>query len=439
MINIFDYYTQASWDLHYSLLKAGYTHPTIVLNDDGFLPDDVTSPYRFFSGFEYGKGKPLYFNQVPVPDFWEIMGTGSEGSIHHYQDKKGTIHYASPAHKRHVRAVDWYDDKGCLRVTDRYNSNGQRFSQTTYNRDGQATITSYFNDKQQEYLTENHVTSDHLLNWQGKTYFFKSKIEWFHFYLKEAGFSLDCIFYNSLGLSFLTTYYLGGQGNDILFWSEPITDNIPGNMQLLLNSPSRQTKILVQSPDAYQRMQALLTEKQKGKVTLLGYNYFFKRQNTGNKQMLTLTNSDQVEQLETLLQAHPDWHFHVGAITEMSNRLMDLSKYHNLSLYPNISTTMVDKLYQTCDVYLDINHGNEILSAVRTAFNHNLVILGFMNTLHRPSYTAMKHRFDPSQLQQLSQQLVELANRPEAFSEALMRQYEIAGLAKEIDYKAKIQ
>ena len=49
MINIFDNYHFNSQLLHRSLKLAGYQHLTICLEDDGFLPDDVTSPYQFFA------------------------------------------------------------------------------------------------------------------------------------------------------------------------------------------------------------------------------------------------------------------------------------------------------------------------------------------------------------------------------------------------------
>ena len=45
MINLFEDYSQGSWDLHYSLIVAGYVNTTVCLSDDGFLPSDVTSPY----------------------------------------------------------------------------------------------------------------------------------------------------------------------------------------------------------------------------------------------------------------------------------------------------------------------------------------------------------------------------------------------------------
>ena len=48
MINLFEDYSQGSWDLHYSLIVAGYVNTTVCLSDNGFLPSDVTSPYLFF-------------------------------------------------------------------------------------------------------------------------------------------------------------------------------------------------------------------------------------------------------------------------------------------------------------------------------------------------------------------------------------------------------
>lgn len=52
MINLFESYSQGSWDLHYSLIVAGYANTTVCLSDDGFLPSDVTSPYLYFTGFD---------------------------------------------------------------------------------------------------------------------------------------------------------------------------------------------------------------------------------------------------------------------------------------------------------------------------------------------------------------------------------------------------
>ena len=47
---LFDNYGQESQSLHTSLKMAGYNCPAVVIEDEGFLPDDVVSVYGFFLG-----------------------------------------------------------------------------------------------------------------------------------------------------------------------------------------------------------------------------------------------------------------------------------------------------------------------------------------------------------------------------------------------------
>ena len=297
--------------------------------------------------------------------------------------------------------MDWYDRQGRLRVTDRYHRSGKLFGQTTYNEQGQAIFTTYLAPNQAEVLVENHVTGDITLNWQGKVYIFKTKHEFVRFYFKAADLELDRIFFNSLGLPFLTTYYLEDAGQDILFWQEPIGDEIPGNMQILLNGSPRPTKIIVQDYAAYEKLMALASPEQQAKIDFLGFIYPFVRRNQGQANALILTNSDQLEQIDRLVTQLPGLHFHIGALTEMSSRLMDLAKYDNVSLYPNITQSAVDYLAKTCDYYLDINHYGEILSAVRMAFENHMLILAFSNTRHNASYIAPSLTFAPDQVAEM--------------------------------------
>ena len=76
MIQLFDVYNQESQDLHYSLTAAGLSDVTVVIEPDGFLPDGVVSPFTYYLG--YDSGKPLYFNQVPVPGVEKITKKSSD-------------------------------------------------------------------------------------------------------------------------------------------------------------------------------------------------------------------------------------------------------------------------------------------------------------------------------------------------------------------------
>ncbi len=77
----------------------------------------------------------------------------------------------------------------------------------------------------------------------------------------------------------------------------------------------------------------------------------------------------------------------------MSERLSAFGRYPNVKLYPTVKKPVADRLFDTCDLYFDINYGREILSAVKRAFLNNMLILAFEGTQHRRRYTADAHVF----------------------------------------------
>ena len=182
----------------------------------------------------------------------------------------------------------------------------------------------------------------------------------------------------------------------------------------------------------------MISPQQASHVAFLGFMYPFARQNHFQNHALILTNSDQVEHLESIVSEVPTMHYHVGAITEMSSRLMDLAKYSNVSLYPNITTEQVKRLYQEADFYLDINHQNEILSATRAAFENNMLILAFTNTSHGSEYTAPSNIFSPMDAGHFKQTLHEALGNHEFFRHLLDRQREHARVATPEDYQQVI-
>lgn len=395
MIRLFDWLNQDSVDLHFSLEEAGFHGVTVLINDDGCLPDGVTSPYSFFCEMETGNKKPLYFNRLQVPEYWQITGTNTKGEIWNYSEKKADIYYHEPKHLRLVKTVDWLDTSGKVAWSDHYNQYGWLFAQTHFDDQQRAVMRTYLNQQGQEVLTEYLLTGDSLLNWQGGTYYFKKKVDFFHFYFQQAGLDTSRIWYNSLGLPFLISYYLQEDGQDILFWQEGIKEEIPGNMKLILSNRTRRTrKVIVQQAPAYQKLLSLVNEEEKESLAYLGYMYPVQRENQGRKEVLILTNSDQLEGFETIVKGLPDYTFHIGALTEMSQRLYAFDSYEQVRLYPNIGAGKIEQLFANCDVYLDINHGSEIVNSIRRAFENNLLILGFANTVHHRNMVMEEGIFD---------------------------------------------
>lgn len=394
MIQLFDVYNQESQDLHYSLTAAGLSDLTVVIEPDGFLPDGVVSPFTYYLG--YDRGKSLYFNQVPVPDFWEIAGNNQFGTINDLNQERAVIHFADGLQARLVKKVEWKTPAGRIFQVDHYNRFGACFAKTTFDASGQAITTSYRNVDQKEVILENHVTGDILLTLEGQGLrHFSGRVAFIIDFLQGLKVNLDHLLFNTLSTSFLTSFYFPEKsGQDILVWQEPLHDDIPGNMQLILeNDQLRAKTIIIPDYATYERALQLTDEKFHHKFSHLGYHYHFKRDNFVRPDALIVTNSDQLEQIEKLVESLPKVTFRIAAVTEMSSKLLDMLRYPNVVLYQNASPQKIQELYQLSDIYLDINYGNELLQAVRQAFEHNQLVLAFEETAHNRRYTAPNHIF----------------------------------------------
>ncbi|WNZ91931.1 accessory Sec system glycosylation chaperone GtfB [Streptococcus iniae] len=396
MITVFEWLDQRSLDLHYSLEVSGFKGVSVLLNDDGNLPKGFTSPYAFFCQIKDGQTKPVYFNQIKVPDFWQITGNNGEGDIWNNSDQKAKIYYHDPKHLRLVKHIDWLNPNGKVYLTDHYNQFGWVFARTYFDAEQKISHKKYFNQQGQEIISENQMTGDILLQWKNQTHHFANRTDFFLYYFKQANFDQETIWYNSLSTPFALSYYLGGNGKDILFWQEEIGDQIPGNMQMILERKASRTQgIVVQNKTSFDKLTALLSQEQKQMVSYLGYISPDYRSNQNRKEILILTNSDNIEGLTVLVQELKDYHFHIATLTEMSPKLMAFGDSASVFLYPNIAPKMATKLFEKCDIYLDINHGSEILSATRQAFESNLVIAAFNNTLHATQFVLKEAIFTP--------------------------------------------
>ena len=440
MIQLFDIYNQESQDLNYSLTEAGLSDLAVVIEPDGFLPDGVVSPFTYYLG--YDSGKPLYFNQVPVPAFWEISGNNQSARIEDMTQERAVIHFADGLQARLVKKVEWKTPTGRIFQVDHYNRFGICFAKTTYDVSGQAIMTSYRDVDQKEVILENHITGDILLTLEGQGLrHFSNRVAFIIDFLQGLNVNLDHIIFNSLSTSFLTSFHFPDKsGHDILVWQEPLYDAIPGNMQLILESDDVRTKkIIIPNKATYERALELTDEKYHDQFVHLGYHYQFKRDNFLRRDALILTNSDQIEQVEAIVEALPDVTFRIAAVTEMSSKLLDMLRYPNVVLYQNASPQKIQELYQLSDIYLDINHSNELLQAVRQAFEHNLLILGFNQTVHNRLYIAPDHLFESSEVSALVETIKLALSDVEQMRQALGKQGQHANYVDLVRYQETMQ
>ncbi len=429
-ILLFDNYGPDSQNLHTSFKLAGFSYPVAVIDDNGFLPEGVLSAYGFFLGdFKEACGeeaRPKFFNQIPVPDYWEISGNNSSGSVHDGPRERGKIFYAEPAHKRRVRIVDWYDDKGTVRSSDHYNRYGALFARTVFNAKGQKFSKSYFSAQGREIIVENYVTGDIVLNEGREVRVFHTKTDFAVYFLERAGFLQSRIFFNSLSTPFFVSNRLPAETKrDILFWQEPVREDIPGNMQVIFQGQAGRTAaVLVQKRESYEKLIALGANKEM--TRRLGYVYDFAKENGYRPEALICTNSDRIEACRKLIEDLPQMHFHIAALTEMSSKLMEMDGYDNVSLYPGVSQTVLNGLFEQCDYYFDINYEAEIASAVRRAFLHNQLIVAFEETAHNRIYVADAHVYPASGVNRMIADVKKTMKEAAVLDRRLDRQREAA-------------
>ncbi len=395
VVLLFDDYQEDSQNLHTSFKLAGKDYPVAVIRDDGFLPDDVMSVFGYFLGdfknSTNNPGKARYFNQITVPEYWEISANNTSGKVHNLNKERARIFYVAPTHKRLVKIVDWLDEKGVVRSSDHYNKYGALYARTVFNAKGQKVNRAYFSAEGREVITENFVTNDIILNDGDTVRFFKNITEFVCYFMNKTGFAQKRIFFNTLSIPFFVSQRMPAEmKKDILFWQEPVRPDIPGNMQMILDGESTRTcEIKVLKKDACTKLLELGASGDM--VHSLGYIYPFKKECEYKPEVFICTNSDQIAHCRKLVEALPQLHFHIAAITEMSSKLMSMESYANVSLYPGVKTSIADELFMKCDIYLDINHQGEILDAVKTAFLHNHLIFAFKETMHNAAFVAEEH------------------------------------------------
>lgn len=428
---LFDRYSWDSQRLHESFLRAGCECSVVVLEEDDFLPEGVMSVYDMVLGYYEDKGnkpgKPRFFNEVPVPGNWSIsagIGESEYGRITWQHEEKGRIYYQEGLPKKYlVKAVDWLDRKGNVCFRDHYNRYGFVCARTVYDETGKECGKTWFSVSGKEMITENAATGDLIVNDGELIKFFRTRMDMILYFFHRVGIEQKRVFYNSLSTPFLLSERFPKQEKrDVLFWQEPVKDQIPGNMQIILKGhSSRSGRIMVQRRRDYYRLLELGANPDI--IQKLGYLYEFRKENGHRPQALVCTNSDQIEHCEELIRALSQMHFHIAALTQMSPALMEMAKYDNVTLYPGVKEDGLNQLFMECDYYFDINHWSEIVSSVYRAFLHNQLIVAFEETAHNREFVADEHVYPTAAFDRMVSDVRQIMEDPELMKRHLEKQH----------------
>lgn len=407
MITLFERFNTPSIELFHSLNYAGIANTTFVIEDDGFLPDEIITPYQLFANpGTLTTDQPVYFNRIDKPRYWEISGNNEQAELTDQGKLRAKIAYKSNFRARIVQQVQWLNEDGTVRTIEHYSKRGYVFARTVFDEQGKKIFKTYLSRAGDIVIYENYVTNTVMLNKDGQEYMFANKTEFVTHCLAQLAQDTSKIIFNSLGTPLLSIVNMKAKTNAYLFWQESIQEEIPGNMKYMLDAQGETTfKVVVPHLNEYNRLKEKVDASNQHKIVQSGYLYRYHKKNQFSKHALVVTNSDQLHGIEAMIRQCPEYTFSIAAITEMSSNLMNLGKYKNVNLYPLVEMKVARKLYESADLYLDINRGNEILNAVRSAFDYDLLIMGYQQTAHNRNYTASELLFDETEVERLIQHI----------------------------------
>lgn len=419
MINLFQTYNQDAWDIHYTQLRQGKDYPTIVIEDDGFLPSDVTSIYHFlrYNTCEYN---PLHLNDLTLPLAYEVEREGADFFIMSNDMIVGRVILQGEPIERVVKEVWWLSPARYPYKKDYYNQYGYCFKTETYVKDLGLVSTSYYSVSGEVLLDENHLVGSILY----KNRLYLNKLSLYNKCLAELGYSKEPITFNHLGTPLEIVLSSLENGHDLIFQEEISDSSIPENLQYVICN-SDKINLSVTNRSTYSVLEKL------SKVQFMMLLVPSKSEIGSFKDVLITTQTDQLTSIEDFVQQLPDLEFHIAAPTQMSSKLLDLNSYSNVHLYPNISSENLDDLFTKCGLFLDIAMSPTVFDANRRSLENSLLRVGLIG-VSTGKYISDANLFSLKSLDSLIEYLREVTSTEDKLQTAISDENLELGLKMDI-------
>lgn len=358
------------------------------------------------------KEKDLYYAFIDIPKYWGVRADGINGAIYDNKTKKANIYFKNPIEKRMVSRVEWIDRNSIVYRVDYYNKYGYKYCSENVS-GGNVTVREFYDRNGDIKLIEQTGS---------KTYT-----------TLDTGISPRS--YRGFA-DYLEAYLKSNEIYDENIWliSNEILNKFAGDYGSFKISYLPQSKLnsdLTKTTQTNTAFRILCSEEQQinwykensdCKCDRL-YLYFENNESKfGKKEAFIITETDQLEYIEQLINDFQEITFHIAASTIMSDKLTKLDINNNVELYPCISEQKRKELFERCDIYLDINHSRELYNAVNQALINNMLILAFDNTAHAKELYPMENIFDSSNYVKMKETLKNIIASRTIFNEYIDRQ-----------------
>lgn len=389
--------------------KLGQPYRVFVTNLETDLDQQTESLATFFTQKDPASkiGKPLFFNDLAVPELWECWTLGITTYLFDGEERRANVVLREDILSRTVDRVEWFGQGEEIASIDFYNRYGWRSKRSLLTEAGQPYLDIYLNRQQEEVLL--HFVS------QGT-------------FLHQPPKGRDHLYANKEELQKAVLKQVLPEDEAILLMDKALLDVVKEIPKERLAYCAREAHALDEIKEQVGQIllveDGLLSEKKDGITALSGLVDV--DQEKFQPEALVMTASQEVEGLSSLVHQFPQVTFHIAALTAMGPKLTDLVARPNVRLYPGISLGNYESLLARCSIYLDCNQGEEVMNSSIRALENGLVLFGLKSTVHQEAYKELSTITDT--VEEMKQQLEILLQHPEAFKEMLREQVRILEL-----------
>ena len=374
----------------------------------------LASSFSYSSEDDY-QGKPLFFNDLSVPLYWELWTLGITTYLFDGKNRRANIIFRENVRERTVKQVEWFGQGEKVVAIDDYNRYGWRTKQRLLDDEGQALMDIYFNRNQEEVLLH-YIQDGYLIDQEseGRDRIFSGREELTKVVLNQILKSDEAIICMDSNLI-------------------PILQTLNAD-RLVYCSDSHDGLEFIQS----QVNHVLITNYYPQEERRSGLIYLAGAEQEGNQpfvaQAMVMTASENIEGLAGLVDKFPDIDFHIAALTSMGPKLTCLEEKTNVHLYPGISRKKYRELLRKSSIYLDLNYGSEVSDVTLEAIANEQLLYGLASTVHRQYYKALPTVF--ASVEEMGQSIRQLLQEPDVYPRALKAQKEALKLADRAEIMA---
>ena len=389
--------------------KLGQPYRVFVTNLETDIAEQTESLATFFTQKDPASkvGKPLFFNDLAVPELWECWTLGITTYLFDGEERRANVVLREDILSRTVDRVEWFGQREEIVSIDVYNRYGWRSKRSLLTETGQPYLDIYLNRQQEEVLL--HFVS------QGT-------------FLLQSPKGRDRLYANKEEMQRTVLEQLLPDDEAILLLDKSLLEVVKKIPKERLAYCARDAHDLDEIKEQVSQIllveDGLLREEKDGITALSGLVDV--EQESFQPEALVMTASQEVEGLSSLVHQFSQVTFHIAALTAMGPKLTDLETCSNVHLYPGISLGNYESLLARCSIYLDCNQGEEVWSSSLHALENGQVLFGLKSTVHQEAYKELSTITDT--VEEMRNQLEALVQQPDTIKALLREQARILKL-----------